>query len=66
MTMAIAQPRKAALRRLGWNSSPVAMLLLFPALFVLAFIILVPSIQLLLLSMTDYSPGLGGGDFVGL
>lgn len=66
MTLALVESKKAVPRRLGWNSTPVALLLLFPTLFVLAFIILVPSIQLLWLSLTDYSPGLGGGDFVGL
>lgn len=51
--------------RSHWNRTPVALALLLPITFVLAFIILVPSIQLLWLSLTDYSPGLGGS-FVGL
>ena len=66
--MATSEPSIAAppQHRPARSGTPLALLLLFPALFVLAFMILVPSIQLLWLSLTDYSPGVDSGRFVGL
>jgi len=52
-------------RSLNWTRTAVALALLLPVVAVLCFVILVPSVQLLWLSLTDYSPGLGGS-FVGL
>jgi multiple sugar transport system permease protein len=47
-----------------FGRSPVALLLLAPAVGLLTVVILIPSVQLLWLSFTDYSPGIGG-EFVG-
>lgn len=52
-------------RSLNWTRTAAALALLLPIIAVLSFVILVPSVQLLWLSLTDYSPGLGGS-FVGL